>query len=70
MLGADIAIVRFTEEGMPFAEDFYDTDYHERSADENHVPRGGCPDSMYSGSDLVNSTHLVYGHQKDGVSFI
>ncbi|XP_021739481.1 cytochrome b561, DM13 and DOMON domain-containing protein At5g54830 [Chenopodium quinoa] len=70
MLLADVAVTGFTEEGMPFAEDYYITDYSECSVDENHVARGVCPDSLYNGSDSVNDTHLVYGHRKDGVSFI
>ncbi|KAJ6329945.1 hypothetical protein OIU76_008715 [Salix suchowensis] len=34
---------------------------------------GVCPDTIYEGSDpvgLVNNTKLIYGHRKDGVSFI
>ncbi|KAL2926135.1 hypothetical protein RDABS01_028980 [Bienertia sinuspersici] len=70
MLHSDVAVTGFTEEGMPFAEDYYITDYSECSVDEDHVARGVCPDSLYNGSDSVNNTHLVYGHRKDGVSFI
>ncbi|KAK9699510.1 hypothetical protein RND81_08G178200 [Saponaria officinalis] len=70
MLHADVTVSGFTEEGMPFAEDYYISDYSECSVDENKVARGVCPDSLYSGSDSVNNTHLVYGHRKDGVSFV
>ncbi|XP_074296186.1 cytochrome b561, DM13 and DOMON domain-containing protein At5g54830-like [Silene latifolia] len=70
MLHADVTVSGFTEEGMPFAEDYYISDYSECSVDENDVARGVCPDSLYSGSDSVNNTHLVYGHRKDGVSFV
>lgn len=70
MLHSDVTITGFTEEGLPFAEDYYISDYSECSVDQDHVARGVCPDSLYSGSDSVNHTHLVYGHRKDGVSFI
>ena len=69
MLGANVTTAGFTDQGMPFVEDYYINDYHECSIDERHVPCGVCLVSMYSGSDSINSTHLVYGHQKDDISF-
>lgn len=70
MLHSDVTITGFTEEGLPFAEDYYISDYSECSVDENNIARGVCPDSLYSDSDFVNHTNLLYGHRKDGVSFI
>ncbi|KAK2981701.1 hypothetical protein RJ640_013099 [Escallonia rubra] len=73
MLGADVAVTGFTEEGLPFADDFYITKFSECIIDENGVLQGVCPDTMYESSDpvgLVNNTRLVYGHRKDGVLFV
>ncbi|XAR71033.1 hypothetical protein NMG60_11028113 [Bertholletia excelsa] len=49
MLGADVTVTGFGEEGLPF---------------------GVCPDRAYEGSGIANNTKLVYGHRKDGVSFV
>ncbi|XP_057479050.1 cytochrome b561, DM13 and DOMON domain-containing protein At5g54830 [Actinidia eriantha] len=73
MVGADVTVTGFKEDGMPFADDFYITKYSECVKDEDGKAQGVCPDMMYEGSDAggsVNNTRLVYGHRKDGVSFI
>lgn len=71
MLHADVAITGFTEEGMPFAEDYYITEYSECLMNKDGTVQGVCPDTVYEDSDgSVNNTKLVYGHRKDGVSFI
>ncbi|KAA8521676.1 hypothetical protein F0562_012334 [Nyssa sinensis] len=73
MVGADVAVTGFSEEGLPFADDYYITKYSECMIDKDGGVKGVCPDTMYEGSDpvgLVNNTRLVYGHRKDGVSFI
>ncbi|GMP94323.1 hypothetical protein CsSME_00043813 [Camellia sinensis var. sinensis] len=74
MLGADVTVTGFKEDGMPFADDFYITKYSECTRDENGKVQGVCPDTLYEGgsdsADSVNNTRLVYGHRKDGVSFI
>lgn len=79
MLHADVTVTGFTEDFVPFAEDFYITDYNECSLNDDGVPHGVCPDSVYSVSDPsnnvsdphpVNDTNVVYGHRKDGVSFV
>ncbi|XP_010541578.1 PREDICTED: cytochrome b561, DM13 and DOMON domain-containing protein At5g54830-like [Tarenaya hassleriana] len=73
MLGADIVITGFREDGFPFADDFYITKYSECSV-KNGTASGVCPDAVYEGSDSVapsvNNTKLVYGHRRDGVSFV
>ncbi|KAL5558210.1 hypothetical protein UlMin_034421 [Ulmus minor] len=73
MLGADVAITGFEEDGMPFVDDFYISEYSECLVNKDGSARGVCPDRIYAGSDpngLVNNTKLVYGHRRDGVSFI
>ncbi|GMH10876.1 hypothetical protein Nepgr_012717 [Nepenthes gracilis] len=72
MLHADVAVTGFTEDSMPFAEDFYITDYSVCSQGQDGIAHGVCPDSIYNVSDpsFVNNTNLVYGHRIDGVSFI
>lgn len=75
MLGADVTVTGFTEDnGMPFADDFYISQYTECVKDEDGNVKGVCPDTMYEGSSAannsVNNSGLVYGHRKDGVSFI
>lgn len=73
MLGADVAVTGFTEEGLPFADDFYITKYSECIVKNNGSALGVCPDVLYQGSNQassVNNTKLIYGHRKDGVSFI
>lgn len=72
MLLSDVTIAGFTEEDLnPFVEDYYITDYSECTL-VNGQARGVCPDSIYDGSDKsdVNNTELVYGHRKDGISFV
>ncbi|KAL5783030.1 hypothetical protein ACOSP7_008059 [Xanthoceras sorbifolium] len=73
MLGADVAVTGFSEEGMPFVDDFYITKYSECTVNKDGSASGVCPDTIFEGNDpvgLVNNTKLVYGHRKDGVSFI
>ncbi|KAI3454238.1 hypothetical protein Pfo_010901 [Paulownia fortunei] len=73
MVGGDVAITGFEENGMPFAHDYYITKYSECMINEDGTVQGVCPDTMYKASDpvgLVNNTKLVYGQRKDGVSFI
>ncbi|KAK9280570.1 hypothetical protein L1049_014263 [Liquidambar formosana] len=73
MAGGDVAVTGFTEEGMPFADDYYISTYSECIINKDGSAHGVCPDTIYEGSDpigLVNNTILVYGHRKDGVSFI
>ncbi|KAI3730033.1 hypothetical protein L6452_18709 [Arctium lappa] len=74
MLNADVAVAGFTEEGVPFADDYYITKYSECIKNQDDRFEGVCPDTMYDDvSDSVgsvNNTRLVYGHRKDGVSFI
>ncbi|KAL5698876.1 hypothetical protein ACHQM5_029855 [Ranunculus cassubicifolius] len=73
MYHADVAVAGFTEEGMPFADDYYITKYSECLLSKDGSVQGVCPDTIYEGSDpvgLVNNTKLVYGQRKDGVSFI
>lgn len=73
MLNADVAVAGFTEEGVPFADDYYITKYSECIKNQDDRFEGVCPDTMYDVSDSVdsvNNTRLVYGHRKDGVSFI
>ncbi|PIA45760.1 hypothetical protein AQUCO_01600185v1 [Aquilegia coerulea] len=73
MSGADVAVTGFTEEGMPFADDYFISSYTECLTGKHGTVYGVCPDTMYQGSDsvgVVNNTKLVYGHRKDGVSFI
>lgn len=73
MIGGDVAVTGFTEEGVPFADDYRITKYSECAADKDGSVSGVCPDTMYDSSDsvgLVNNTKLVYGHRKDGISFI
>ncbi|GAB2284957.1 hypothetical protein Dimus_019412 [Dionaea muscipula] len=76
MLHADVAVTGFTEDDfVPFAEDFYITDYSECSLGKDGVPHGVCPDSVYNNNNTsdpnsVNNTNVVYGHRKDGVSFV
>lgn len=72
MLGADVAMTGFKQEGLPFVDDFYITKYSE-CVNKDGSYSGVCPDAIYEGSDsdgLVNNTRLVYGHRRDGVSFI
>lgn len=71
MIGADIAVAGFTEDGLPFAEDYYVTNYTECLQREDGKVEGVCPDTIYDREDSqVNNTHLVYGHRRDGVSFV
>lgn len=73
MLGADVAVAGFTEEGTPFVDDYYITKYSECMMNKDGSVQGVCPDTIYEGSDpvgLVNNTKLVYGQRRDGVSLI
>ncbi|CAN0876282.1 Cytochrome b561, DM13 and DOMON domain-containing protein At5g54830 [Linum grandiflorum] len=73
MIGADVSVAGFTEEGWPFADDFFITKYSECTIDKDGSATGVCPDTIYEGSDpvgLVNNTQTIYGHRKDGVSFV
>lgn len=58
MMGADVDITGFTDEGMPFAEDFYITGYNECSikTNENGSAKGVCPDVVYGGSNSNKKT--------------
>ncbi|KAL8054527.1 hypothetical protein ABFX02_05G142000 [Erythranthe guttata] len=73
MVGGDVAITGFEGDGLPFAHDYFITKYSECMINEDGTVQGVCPDTMYKSTDpigLVNNTILVYGHRKDGVSFI
>ncbi|KAK4760771.1 hypothetical protein SAY87_005664 [Trapa incisa] len=73
MIGADVAFTGFTEEGLPFSEDYFITGYTECTVNKDGRARGVCPDTVYEPNDpigSVNNTALVYGHRRDGVSFI
>lgn len=73
MIHADVAITGFTEEGIPFADDYYITGRSECPQNKDGDAKGVCPDAVYDDSEhagLVNNTKLIYGHRKDGVSFI
>ncbi|KAJ3679179.1 hypothetical protein LUZ60_017190 [Juncus effusus] len=73
MLNADVAVTGFTEEGVPFSEDYFITKYSECLVNKDGTVTGVCPDSIYEESDpneLLNNTKLLYGHRRDGVSFI
>ncbi|KAL5980344.1 hypothetical protein ACLOJK_028252 [Asimina triloba] len=72
MLLADVAVTGFTEQGMPFADDYFITEYSECLLSKDGKVQGVCPDTIYEGSDpvAVNNTRLIYGHRRDGVSFI
>lgn len=67
MIGADVAVAGFTEEGEPFVDDFFVTEFTDCSVDKDSLATGVCPDTIYKGS---NDTKLMYGHRRDGVSFI
>lgn len=72
MLGGDVAVTGFTEESLPFADDYFITQYSECMINKDGV-QGVCPDTFFDASDAVgsvNNTKLVYAHRKDGVSFI
>lgn len=73
MLGGDVAVTGFSQTGLPFVDDFFITKYSECMINKDGTVSGVCPDTIYEGNDpvgLVNNTKLVYGHRKDGVSFI
>ncbi|TVU08330.1 hypothetical protein EJB05_41731, partial [Eragrostis curvula] len=73
MIGADVAVAGFTEDGLPFAEDYYITKSSECLRREDGVVEGVCPDTIYDrdgAAGHVNNTRLVYGHRRDGVSFV
>uniref|UniRef100_A0A0E0EUU8 Cytochrome b561 domain-containing protein n=1 Tax=Oryza meridionalis TaxID=40149 RepID=A0A0E0EUU8_9ORYZ len=69
MIHSDVVVAGFTEEGMPFAEDYYITDYSECTLGTDESPVSGvCPDKVYD--EGKNDSMLVYGHRRDGVSFV
>ncbi|XP_057737108.1 cytochrome b561, DM13 and DOMON domain-containing protein At5g54830 [Arachis stenosperma] len=73
MVGADVAVAGFKEDGLPFVDDFFITKYSECVTDSNGSSEGVCPDSIYVGPDrvgLVNNTELIFGQRKDGVTFV
>ncbi|XP_068313221.1 cytochrome b561, DM13 and DOMON domain-containing protein At5g54830-like [Pyrus communis] len=74
MLGADVAVAGFKEDGMAFVNDFYITKYSECTLYKDGEVKGVCPDTRYEGSGPnggeVNNTKLVYGQRRDAVSFI
>ncbi|KAK7369288.1 hypothetical protein VNO80_11324 [Phaseolus coccineus] len=73
MIGGDVAVAGFKEDGLPFVDDFFITKYSECVKNGDGVAQGVCPDSVYeghSGVGLANRSMLVYGHRKDGVSFV
>ncbi|KAL9329625.1 hypothetical protein ACSQ67_004628 [Phaseolus vulgaris] len=73
MIGGDVAVAGFKEDGLPFVDDFFITKYSECAKKGDGVAEGVCPDSVYEGPDgvgLANSSMLVYGHRSDGVSFV
>lgn len=73
MIGADVVVTGFKEDGLPFVDDFYITKYSECVTKSDGSVEGVCPDSVYRGEDGVaakNNTKLIYGHRRDGVSFI
>ncbi|EER88731.1 cytochrome b561, DM13 and DOMON domain-containing protein At5g54830 [Sorghum bicolor] len=73
VIGADLAVAGFTEDGLPFAEDYYVTKYSECLLRKDGLVEGVCPDTIYDRDNttgLVNNTRLVYGHRRDGVSFV
>lgn len=73
MVGGDVVITGFQEDGTPFAEDYFITKYSECVLNQDGKFEGVCPDTIFKDSDhvvLVNNTELIYGHRKDGVSFI
>ncbi|KAF0902834.1 hypothetical protein E2562_019148 [Oryza meyeriana var. granulata] len=75
MIGADVAVTGFTEDGLPFADDYYVTKYSECMVRTDGTVEGVCPDTIYEQSNdtaagMVNNTRLVYGHRRDGVLFV
>ncbi|WOK95057.1 hypothetical protein Cni_G03764 [Canna indica] len=73
MLNADVAVAGFTEEGLPFADDYFITQLSECLVNEDEKAEGVCPDTIYEGLNsvgFVNNTKLLYGHRKDGVALI
>ncbi|KAK1293632.1 hypothetical protein QJS10_CPB17g00225 [Acorus calamus] len=73
MLHSDVTVAGFTEEGEPFAEDYFITQYSECLSNKDGTVEGVCPDTIYDDSDpagLVNNTRLIYGNRRDGVSFV
>ncbi|KAE9602873.1 putative DOMON domain, cytochrome b561/ferric reductase transmembrane, DM13 [Lupinus albus] len=71
MIGADVAVAGFKENGLPFVDDFFITKYSECVTNSDGSARGVCPDSVYEGSNSgKNNSMLIYGHRRDGVSFV
>ena len=60
---ADVIVVGFTDQGDPFADDYYITKYTECVLDKDGPPSGVFPDFLYADRDGnvdVNNTKLVY----------
>ncbi|KAG6608290.1 Cytochrome b561, DM13 and DOMON domain-containing protein, partial [Cucurbita argyrosperma subsp. sororia] len=73
MIGADVAVMGINEDGVPLVDDFYITRLSECMINKDGMVHGVCPDTIFEGSDpvgLVNNTRLIYGHRRDGVSFV
>ncbi|KAF8687186.1 hypothetical protein HU200_042852 [Digitaria exilis] len=79
VIGADLVVAGFTEDGLPFADDYFVTKYSECLLREDGSVEGVCPDTIYGGHNNdstsaklsnFNDTRLVYGHRRDGVSFV
>ncbi|KAK7247346.1 hypothetical protein RIF29_42227 [Crotalaria pallida] len=71
MIGADVAVAGFRVNGLPFVDDFFITKYSECVTNSDGSVQGVCPDSAYEGPDKgKNNTMLIYGHRRDGVSFV
>ncbi|XP_039844288.1 cytochrome b561, DM13 and DOMON domain-containing protein At5g54830-like isoform X2 [Panicum virgatum] len=73
VIGADLVVAGFTEDGLPFADDYYVTNNSECLLREDGSVEGVCPDTIYGrngSAALANDTRLVYGHRRDGVSFV
>ncbi|CAN6163286.1 unnamed protein product [Urochloa humidicola] len=74
VVGADLVVAGFTEDGLPFADDYYVTKYSDCVLRDDGSAEGVCPDSIYANRDggaaAANGTRLVYGHRRDGVSFV
>ncbi|BAT89409.1 hypothetical protein LR48_Vigan08g031900 [Vigna angularis] len=73
MIGGDVVVTGFKEDGAPIVDNFFITKYSECVKNDDEVAHGVCPNSVYKGHEamgLVNRSMLVYGHRSDGVSFV
>ncbi|KAJ6743874.1 hypothetical protein OIU85_017775 [Salix viminalis] len=61
MIGGDVAVAGFTEEGMPFVDDFYITKYSECTINKDGSALGVCPDTIYEGPDPVGLVNECLG---------